>query len=79
MPRTKRLLPPTLISILVACPACMEKFEVMADKLTWSGGESPCDLCGSHGNVKVDLNSYKPVTCPSCGAKMDNNIELESW
>lgn len=36
----------------------------------WFGGESECELCGSHGNVSVDFK---------CECGKSHEVELRSW
>jgi len=46
--------------------------EVMIDvkDCYWNGGESECELCGSHGNVGVEFK---------CECGKNHEIELKSW
>ena len=59
-----------VLGIEIFCDNLSKNVSVDITKACFTGSESECDLCGSHGSVKV----Y--VTC-ECGKNHD--IELESW
>lgn len=66
-----------LLRCVFYCPHCKREVSVeYADgnhgDVEFTGHEYECDLCGSHGEVKVEF------TCPVC-KKTFEDIELESW
>jgi transposase len=46
--------------------------EVPIDDIGFSARSDECELCGSHGDVTVEVRR-----CPNCGKSHD--IEVESW
>lgn len=59
-----------LVTIKIFCPKLEKEIEVNFVDCSFSGHESECEMCGSHGDVKV----Y--VKC-ECGSNHD--IEITSW
>jgi len=53
------------------CSKCDKDQKVEVDEYAFSFGESPCELCGSHGNLSVD------VKCPDC--KNLRGLDIKSW
>jgi hypothetical protein len=71
MPKRKKV---ELVSIKIRCPKLLsgdDEVDVPVSACHFSGGESSCETCGSHGKVEVSFH------CPACGKK--HEIELESW
>ena len=59
-----------MISIKFWCPVKKKNFEINWDQIFVSHADDPCDLCGSHGYVEMD------VSCP-CG--MSHTVSLSKW
>lgn len=59
------------IKISFHCSKCEKVQEVVVDRYAFSHAEYPCELCGSHGHVSVD------VTCPEC--KKSKEVEIDSF
>ena len=59
------------IKVSFNCNKC-EKIQIVEiDRYSFSHWESPCELCGSHGGISID------VTCPDC--KTTREIEISSF
>ena len=58
------------LSLSYVCPACGERVSVAVEEYDISCYSSPCDLCGSHGEVSVD------AMC-ECGHSV--RIEVREW
>jgi hypothetical protein len=58
-----------LINILIYCPK-LGKNVTIKEGLYWSGYDAHCDICGSHGAVKVSFQ---------CKCGKEHTIELDSW
>lgn len=61
----------TILGVEFRCGACGEKVIAKVEAHNFSASESPCELCGGHGNINVDL------VCPKCSYRHD--IEISSW
>jgi len=61
----------TKISITYICKNCLETITTEVNKDNFESDDSPCDLCGSHGYVNID------ICCTKC--KKFNTIEIKSW
>lgn len=63
--------------IKFTCPKCKKvvkqnvEIDTVNSRFSWS--ESPCNLCGSHGNL-----TYDPGVCPHCKCCF-SDITLESF
>lgn len=75
MPKKKPVVA-TMVSATFACPECGTQFTEANDKLSWSGSSSPCEMCGSHGDVRVHINTNR---CKNCGATFDYKVVLSDW
>jgi len=61
------------IGITYICPNTMTRVQVnLADTYAIEAGESECELCGSHGDISINVEQ-----CPECHKKHD--IEVRSW
>jgi hypothetical protein len=59
---TKKSTKPTeILAIVIRCPNTEEEVNVPLDSVSFSGYESPCEMCGSHGGVSIEI-----FECPSC-------------
>jgi len=58
-------------SITIYCQNLNRSVVVEAEKANFSGSSSECELCGSHGSVKVYVRECQ------CGSYHD--IELYEW
>lgn len=63
--------PLALVSVNFWCPELKEVVTYTPETYDWSSDSQECELCGSHGKVKVS------VRC-SCKKKY-HDIELHSW
>jgi hypothetical protein len=61
----------SIIGIKIYCPTLAKNVIVKKESLYWSGGESECEMCGSHGSVDVVINKCV------CGKK--HEICLRDW
>jgi len=63
----------TLESITVKfhCSKCDKSHRVKVDEFAFNHWSSPCELCGSHGELSVD------VKCPGCGTS--RSIEISGY
>jgi len=59
-----------VVSLTILCPTLNKEVIVTSD-YSFSGYEAECELCGSHGEVKVCI-----MKC-ECGKTHD--IQLSSW
>lgn len=59
------------ITVRFFCPGCERVVSAAVTEHDFSFGEHACDLCGSHGNLDVD------VKCPKCGGT--HEINLRGW
>jgi transposase len=62
----------TLKSITLSyyCKKLKKKFKRVVDEHDFSFSESSCEMCGSHGNLQVEIE------CP-CGKK--HEFEIQGW
>lgn len=63
--------PESLVSITIWCPELEKEIVVTPDQWDWSADVNECELCGSHGKIKVSVS----CTCK----KKYHEIELNSW
>ena len=54
----------------IFCPTLKKTVVVKQEQLSWGSSESPCELCGSHGDIEVDVE---------CQCGKSHTIELHSW
>lgn len=77
MTKEKRKIP-KFSGVVIECPYC-EQHVFLGEEIVlfmWTHSESPCELCGSHGNVGLDVGL---MNCPHCNQKIDVDIELMEW
>ena len=66
----KKLDESKVIGIVIFCDE-LKKEVILKDNYSVSASESECELCGSHGSVKIWITKCE------CGKTHD--IEIESW
>ena len=59
------------IFIKIKCPVVETEVIIELSVHDITSCDSPCELCGSHGDITVDY------TCPACGES--HSYELKSW
>jgi len=59
------------IKISFRCSKCNKIYEVEVGANDFVAWEDPCELCGNHGGLLID------VKCPGCSNFRE--IELRSW
>jgi hypothetical protein len=59
-----------LVGLKIYCEKLDKEILVDINKCYFDGGESECELCGSHGHISVD------VTC-ECGNS--HTITIKDW
>lgn len=59
------------LSARVKCGYCGQKVTAVFDAHDIEAGESPCELCGSHGSVSLDL------VCPKRNKQL--TVTLREW
>lgn len=59
------------LGIKYRCGNCGKIVTVKVNEYDIHSWASPCDLCGDHGGVDID------VKCPKCDFNID--IDLKSW
>lgn len=60
-----------LLSVVILCPTLKKEISIMNDNYTINGAEWECDLCGTHGNVTLEI-----VKC-ECGKR--HEILIREW
>lgn len=71
MPRKKEVPPSTLATVTLVCPYCMENLSVPFENLVSDYSSQDCGLCGSHGDITINL------FCPLC--KHNVVLKNSSW
>ena len=54
------------------CPKCLHPIELEIGEYDIHASEGPCDLCGAHGEISIN------VTCPTCQTKYHDEL-VRSW
>jgi len=67
----KKLNRSSVIEIKISCPNLNKDVMIPTSSVHFSGSESECEMCGSHGNVILSV--YE------CECGKSHEIELESW
>lgn len=60
-----------LLTLIFECPHCRAKFDLPSDRVEFYHHDDPCELCGSHGEISID------VTCNEC--KKEFEVEISAW
>lgn len=64
-----------LVGYLVKCKECEEDNLVTAKHAYIYRDSSECDMCGSHGYVRLDTDGE---TCANCSAKL-GEVTVDEW
>lgn len=60
------------MAVTYVCPKTGNYTSKEFDSYDIETNDSPCELCGSHGNMSIDISG-----CPECG--QSHEIPLRSW
>jgi hypothetical protein len=61
------------LAITYKCPIKNKTISKIIKDDDISSSESPCDMCGSHGDITIDVGR-----CPAC-KKFHKSIKISTW